>query len=554
MSDAPIQLLVLEDNPGDARLIKEQLAVFPAASFEITFAARLDEALRHLGERHFDVVLTDLHLLDSQGLATVNAVRRRSNGAAVLVLSGSGDDPLAAQAVREGAQDYMVKGEVTPKGLGRALCHAIERKKLELRLREVVTGLEQRVRERTAALEQYNARLAAEVGERRAAEARARQIGSLYAILGEVNEAIAQAADERELFRRACRAIGAQEGYVAAGFGIVDAARGAIASGLVVEGFEEIARSLPVSLDPSRPEGRGLIATAAREGRALYSGDYLREAAGGPWEALARQYRVRSVAALPIKRGGRVAAVFAILSSRPDFFGPDERTLAGRLAANLSFALDHFDQRAERDRAQEQVLRQLVQLENAMLGTVRAVSAIVEQRDPYTSGHQRRVGDLAAAIGAEMGLAAEHCRGLRIIGTVHDVGKLAVPAEILAKPGRLSAAEFDLIKGHAQTGYEILQGIEFPWPVAETVRQHHERHDGSGYAQGLKGNAILLEARILGVADVVESIASHRPYRPTLGIDAALREIETNAGVRYCPEAVAACLRLFRERGYRLAD
>lgn len=542
MADVPIQLLVLEDNPGDARLLREQLAQTAPARFEPAFAERLEEALSLLGARHFDCVLVDLNLPDSTGLATVNAVRRRSNGAAVLVLSGSGTDELAVQAVREGAQDYLVKGEVTPRGITRAVQHAIERKKMEQRLHEALTGLEQRVRERTAELERYNARLSAEVAERHAAEARVRQIGSLYAILGEVNEAIAQAADKDELFRRACRAIRAQEGYIAAGFAEVDAASGSIAPGTVAEGFEQVALGVALGLDRAQAEGRSLVAVAAREGRAVYSGQYLREAEGGPWEKLAKQYRVRSVAALPVRRGGRVAAVFVILSGRPDFFSAEERVLAERLAANLSHALDHFDQRAERDRAQDEVRSQLARLESAMLGTVRAVSSIVERRDLYTAG-QHRVGELAAAIGAQMGLAPEQCRGLRIIGTVHDVGKISVPAEILVKPGRLSAIEFDLIRTHPQAGYEILKEIEFPWPVAEAVLQHHERLDGSGYPQGLKGDAIILEARILAVAEVVEAMASHRPYRPAPGIEAALHEIESGAGTLYCPQVAAACLR-----------
>ena len=202
--------------------------------------------------------------------------------------------------------------------------------------------------------------------------------------------------------------------------------------------------------------------------------------------------------------------------------------------------------------AQQSLVDYVARLEQSVLGTVDAVSVMMDMRDPYTSGHERRVGELAAAIGAEMGLDANVQRGLRVAGAVHDVGKISVPAEILGKPGRISAIEFEMVKTHAQEGYEVLKGIDFPWPVAEVARQHHERIDGSGYPRGLKGDAILLEARILAVADVVEAMASHRPYRAGMGIVPALAEIEQGRGRLYDSKAADACLRLFHERGYVL--
>ena len=204
----------------------------------------------------------------------------------------------------------------------------------------------------------------------------------------------------------------------------------------------------------------------------------------------------------------------------------------------------------EKLHAEQQINQYLHQLELAMDGTVHAISYMVELRDPYTSGHERRVGEIASAIAREMGMDAAFQHAIQLIGGLHDVGKITVPAEILSKPGRLTEMEFKIIKAHAQQGYEILKNIQFPWPVAEAVRQHHERVDGSGYPQGLKGDAIILEARIISVADVVESMASHRPYRPGIGIDIALEEIERGAGTLYDTEVAAACLRLFRERDY----
>jgi PAS domain S-box-containing protein len=191
-------------------------------------------------------------------------------------------------------------------------------------------------------------------------------------------------------------------------------------------------------------------------------------------------------------------------------------------------------------------------IRKALGATVQAIAVTVETRDPYTAGHQRRVADLARSIATEMNLPAEQIDGIRMAATIHDLGKISVPAEILSKPKKLTNIEFSLIKTHAQSGYEILKDIDFPWPIARMILEHHERINGSGYPNGLIGEEALLESRILSVADVVESMGSHRPYRPSLGIEEALEEIEKNRGTLYDNTAVDACLRLFREKGYQL--
>jgi len=182
--------------------------------------------------------------------------------------------------------------------------------------------------------------------------------------------------------------------------------------------------------------------------------------------------------------------------------------------------------------------------------TVDAVASMIESRDPYTAGHQRRVATLAGAIAREMGFSADRIQGLYLSATIHDLGKIQIPAEILSKPGRLSPIEFELIKTHPQAGYTIIKNVEFPWPIAQMVLQHHERLDGSGYPQGLKNEQILPEAKILGVSDVVEAMASHRPYRPALGLDVALQEISRYRGELYDPAVVDCCLALFREKRF----
>ncbi len=205
----------------------------------------------------------------------------------------------------------------------------------------------------------------------------------------------------------------------------------------------------------------------------------------------------------------------------------------------------------ERKQSEETLKHTLDKLRKSFVGTIRAMSLIVETRDPYTAGHQKRVSSLARVIAQEMGFPNDIVDTIRIASTIHDIGKISIPAEILSKPGRLIDMEFSLIKLHPQSGYDILRDAELPYPIAEIVLQHHERLDGSGYPQGLKDGQILLESQIVSVADVVEAMASHRPYRPALGVDVALEEIEKNKCVLYDEKVVDACLKLFRDKGFK---
>jgi PAS domain S-box-containing protein/putative nucleotidyltransferase with HDIG domain len=204
----------------------------------------------------------------------------------------------------------------------------------------------------------------------------------------------------------------------------------------------------------------------------------------------------------------------------------------------------------ERKRAENELRQTANKLRQALGSIIQALASTVERRDPYTAGHQSRTADLARAIAIEMALAEDHIEGVYMAGVIHDIGKISIPAEILSKPSKLNELEFSLVKDHAKIGFEILREIEFPWPIAQIVFQHHERINGSGYPQGLAGEDILLEARILGVADVVEAMASHRPYRPAHGLEKALEEILINKGILYDPEVADACLRIFAQRKF----
>lgn len=209
-------------------------------------------------------------------------------------------------------------------------------------------------------------------------------------------------------------------------------------------------------------------------------------------------------------------------------------------------------QKQYREDLEGMVAERTAQLESTMSGVIQAMSLAVESRDPYTAGHQQRVADLARAIALKLGIDSNESQGIHMAGMVHDLGKLSLPAEILSKPSKLTELEFALIKCHVENGYQIVKDIEFPWPIARMVLEHHERLDGSGYPQGLNREGILVESRILAVADVVEAMASHRPYRPAQGLDVALGEVDAHKGGKYDEDVVKACLQLFQEKSFWL--
>ena len=271
--------------------------------------------------------------------------------------------------------------------------------------------------------------------------------------------------------------------------------------------------------------------------------DILSEPETSTWHENARRNGYASCIALPLMDGTRAFGALVIFDRKVNVFDADEVGVLEEMSGDLAFGILTLRVKlAHREHAQR--------LQENMLQTVEAIASIVEMRDPYTSGHQARVAELAKDIASQMGLPEEQVQAIHLAGLVHDLGKIRIPAEILSKPGRLDEIEYSLIKMHPKAGYDILKGIDFSWPIAQMVLQHHERMDGSGYPQGLKGDEILPGARILIVADVVEAMSSHRPYRPGLGVEAALEEITKSRGICYDPQVVDACVALFRERGH----
>jgi response regulator RpfG family c-di-GMP phosphodiesterase len=291
--------------------------------------------------------------------------------------------------------------------------------------------------------------------------------------------------------------------------------------------------------------GHGPSGIAIRTGRTAINQNCLTDPKMWPWHAAMIKRGYQSFIALPLTRSGKTYGALAIYSADPFAFVKEEVDLLEELVKELSFGINTLRARIENE-------QKATILKQSLEQSIKAIANTFESRETSTVGHQRRVADLARAIACEMCLPEEQVIGLHLAATIHDSGKIEVPTEILSKTGKLTESEFMLIKTHAQAGYDILKGVQFPWPVADIILQHHERLDGSGYPQGLKEEQILLEAKIIAVADVVEAISTDRSYLPSLGIEAALEEVERYRGVRYDPKAVDACLRLFRELGYTL--
>ncbi|MBN1272338.1 MAG: HD-GYP domain-containing protein [Candidatus Aminicenantes bacterium] len=247
------------------------------------------------------------------------------------------------------------------------------------------------------------------------------------------------------------------------------------------------------------------------------------------------------------ERKGLSEAIIDKMHKKADNMNMEDESKDKILSEILDFRERHVDSAMNETRcrqAEETLIHVLDKLEKTMENVVYAMAKIVEMRDPYTASHQQRVSTLACTIARDMGLSEEQIDGINMAAVIHDIGKIGIPAEILSKPGRWTEYEYSMSKTHPKVGYEILKSIDFPWPIAQTVLQHHERMDGSGYPHGLSGEEILLEARILAVADVVEAMASHRPYRPSLGINRALEEISEKKGILYEARVVDSCLRI----------
>jgi len=386
-----------------------------------------------------------------------------------------------------------------------------------------------------------------DITERKTQERRLQRTTWYLRALVQAHSSLVRAGEEGTLFQTVCQDLTGEQGYPLAWVGIArdNPEREVTVAGAAGERVDYL-KEVAVTWDDG-PTGQGPTGRAIRLGQTQVAHDLPSHPKYAPWREAARARGLNASLALPLQVEGETLGALNVYAREFTAFDDEERALLEGLAEDIAFGVRALRTRQERDKAQQA-------LQQALVATVEAIARMVERRDPYTAGHQKRVAELSRAIGERLGLSPDRLKGLYLAGLIHDVGKISIPAEILNRPGKLSDKEFALIKDHARAGYEILQDVDFPWPVQETILQHHERQDGSGYPQGLSGEDLILEAQILGVADVVEAVCAHRPYRPALGIEAGLGVIQEGRGTQFNPRIVDTCVALFREEGFHWAD
>jgi PAS domain S-box-containing protein len=416
---------------------------------------------------------------------------------------------------------------------------------------DAIVASEKLARELLAAANQSRQALLSLLEDQKQAEVALEHANRALAALSAVNRNLVHATNEDELLHAICQAIVQQRGYLMVWVGYVQHDESQSVRVMASAGHDEGYLDAAQITWAESERGMGPSGRAVRSGITQLCQDIANDPLFRPWREAALKRGYASSIALVLKNeNGEVFGILTVYAEEVNTFITAEVALLEEMAGDLAFGVHVLRIRHERDLALEKIQLQLAQLSNNLEDTVHAIATIVEMRDPYTSGHQVRVAKLAAAIAKQMELPDEQVHAIHLAGVVHDLGKVRIPSEILSKPGELTDVECSLIKIHPQAGYDILKDIDFPWPIAQMVLQHHEHMDGSGYPQGLKGEEILLGARILSVADVVEAMSSFRPYRPGLGIDAALEEISSHRGSHFDPQVVDVCLALFREQHY----
>lgn len=397
--------------------------------------------------------------------------------------------------------------------------------------------------ETETALKLANEQLQCNITNLKQTEEKLRYLNILMTSIRKINEILLTCKEENHLFSKICDAI-LHVGFIKfVWIGVIE--KGSSEVKLVAQkGFKDVfissinidLKNVSSHLDP--------VSKAIHTGEPVDLLDIEHDSIKEPWKDEAMKRGYASSVAIPVKDGGEVVGALSVCSDKKYAFGKEEMEYLAEVANDIAVGVKSLW--LEKD-----LKRNVENLQRALNTTIEAISLMGEMRDPYTAGHERHVAQLACAIAKEIGMTADQIEGIRVCAFLHDVGKIVVPAEILSKPSQLNEYEYGIVKSHPRVGYDILKRLEFPWPVAQIILQHHEMVNGSGYPMGLKGEEIGFEARILAVADVVEAMSGHRPYRPALGIDKALEEISRNKDALYDAKVVDACMRLFMEKGFR---
>lgn len=518
------RILLVDDDENLLSALRRQMRTL----FDLSLAKSGEEAIEMvraaaLSKTPYAVVVADMRMTGLDGIETLSQIREIAPNTVRMMLTGNADQDTAIKAINRGNIFRFFCKPCPPIELVNGINDGIAQFRL-------VTGEAEMLRQ-------------------------IQLTSRALKTLSEANMALMRAQDIDGLLTEICRAAVDAGGYRMAWVGTPrdDAER-------TIAPVAAYGADVQIYLETSRfswseaavADANNLVGRAIGQGVTQILQNVFTDPVRAAWQDAARIFGFFSAISLPIINGNAPFGVLTIYSGGTEGFIPEEVGLLEELARDMAFGIVSQDVRLERDRSLQENQCYLNQLQTNLEETIKAFASTIEIRDPYTAGHQRRVALLARAIAVELGMPSKQIEGLYFAALIHDLGKIKVPAEILSNPARLSEIEYMLIKLHPQAAFDILKGINFPWPIAKIVAQHHEKLDGSGYPNGVKGDDILLEARILTVADIVESMSSHRPYRPSLGMDVALGEIEHGRGKQFDPAVVDATLRLFREKGYQI--
>jgi putative nucleotidyltransferase with HDIG domain len=543
-----MKILIVDDKEENLYLLD---AILKGSGYDAVSAVNGKEALEKLHAEEFDMIISDILMPVMDGFKLCRECKRdqKLKDIPFVFYTATYKDKRDEElALKLGADKYLLKPMEPEKLIDtiQSLFRDIGEGKIGPKkpvLEEEEETFKLYSERLIKKLEKKMLDLESETAQRKVYAEQLERVNRILRAIRSINQLIVRENDRQRLIQAACDNLTKIGGYYNAWVALFDESGGLAATAEAGLGKN----FLPIVQQLKRGDSVTCVQQALKQAGVVVIKDPLSYCSDCP---MAKHYSGRSEIAIRFEHDSKVYGLL-VASVTVDLgeYG-EEQSLINEVAGDIAFALGSIEKEEQKKRAEAELKQSNASLDKAMQDTIQAMAVTCEMRDPYTAGHQQRVAQLVLTIAEELHLSDKEKIGLRTAAFLHDIGKMSVPSEILSKPGKLNTMEFDLVKKHVQASYDILQGIDFPWPVAQIVYQHHERMDGSGYPNALLGKDIKLGARILAVADVVEAMTSHRPYRPALGIDKALVEISNNRGKLYDADVVDACLTVINN-GFR---
>ena len=567
MSTEKLKVLIIEDNPADARLVKEILSENDNTAYDLKHADRLLDGLKMISENSLDIILLDLSLTGSAGLDIISAITVKNSFIPMVILTGTDNLDTATRALDMGAQDYLFKGQFDSAMLSRSIRYAIERKRFEIELKKSESKYRSLFENSvdgiyiTTPQGKYvdvNMSLVNMLGYKSKKELMSIDIKKELYVLEK--ERLGPYDRNRLFETRLKKKDGSIINVQISSNVIFEDGKPKYYQGIVRDFTEKIQfqdKLITVAGEWSNTFDsiEDAISITDLEGRILRVNRAMSKMFNKNFKEIIGD-TCQNMMTIFSHTYGRCPMIHARITKKREirivktdgkYFSCIVDPILDKnktVTSMVHILTDITDQK----KVEEEIKESLNQTKRTFEQTVTALSQLVEVRDPYTSGHQKKVADIATAIAKDLGLKKDTVEAIRLAALIHDIGKIAIPASILSKPGKLTDIERDMIETHPKIGYEIVKEIDFPYPIAKIILQHHEKIDGSGYPNGLKGKGIMQEAKIIVVADVFEAMSSHRPYREANTLKESFNEILKNSGVLYDADVVDSCVRVLSKR------